>query len=228
MIADMSELIRLRPDDALAYYHRGQAYGEQDALRPIGARRLVRSHSPRSRPCRCLPRPRRLSSVQKRVRRGEAIADFDTALRLDPENAPAQLGRGAAYRMKGDLARAIGDFDDALRLKPQDPFAYRFRGDAYVAKGEYDLAIADCNRALKLNPRDPIAFFTRGNAHLFSGKLELALADFNTAVEFDPTSGRSTYGRGLVRQLLGDDHGAEKDFQRARELGYDDRDPECC
>ena len=225
MIADMSELIRLRPDDALAYYHRGQAYGEQDALDRalVDLCEVIRLDPDHADACRV-----RGVCLRYKKEYDEAVADFDTALRLDPENAPAQLGRGAAYRMKGDLARAIGDFDDALRLKPQDPFAYRFRGDAYVAKGEYDLAIADCNRALKLNPRDPIAFFTRGNAHLFSGKLELALADFNTAVEFDPTSGRSTYGRGLVRQLLGDDHGAEKDFQRARELGYDDRDPECC
>ena len=32
MVADMSELIRLRPEDASAYYHRGQAYVEQDVL----------------------------------------------------------------------------------------------------------------------------------------------------------------------------------------------------
>ena len=80
---------------------------------------------------------------------------------------------------------------------------------------------------MKLNPRDPTAYFTRGNAHLFSGKLELALADFSTAVELDPTSGLSTYGRGLVRQLLDDEEGGDKDFQRARELGYDDQDSEC-
>lgn len=30
MVADMTELIRLRPGDALAYFHRGLAYGEQD------------------------------------------------------------------------------------------------------------------------------------------------------------------------------------------------------
>ena len=109
-----------------------------------------------------------------------------------------------------------------MLLDPAEPLTYRFRGDAYVTKGEYDLAIADCNGTLKLNPRAPLAYFTRRNAHLFSGQLELALADFSTAAEFDPTRGRSTCGRGLVCQLLGDDDGAEEDFQRARELGYND------
>lgn len=77
---------------------------------------------------------------------------------------------------------------------------------------------------LKLSPRDPIAYFTRGNAHLFSVQWELALADFNSAVELDPASGRSAHGRGLVRLLLGDEDGAEEDFRRARQLGFDDRD----
>ena len=79
---------------------------------------------------------------------------------------------------------------------------------------------------MKLSPKDPIAYFTRGNAHLFSAELDLALADFNTAVELDPADGRSTYGRGLVRLLLEDEAGAERDFQLARELGYDDQDLE--
>ena len=222
-VADMSELIRLRPDDALAHCRRGQAYGEQDALDQAlidlcEAIRLDPDHADAYRA--------RGDCLRYKGEYDRAIVDFDTALRLDSENAAAHLGRGAAYRRKGDPERAIADYDDALRLKPNEPLAYRFRGDAYVAKGEYDLAIADCNNALKLTPRDPMAHFTRGNAHLFSG--ELALADFKTAVEFDPTSGRSTYGRGLVRQLMGDDDGAEQDFQRARELGYDDGDPECC
>ena len=55
----------------------------------------------------------------------------------------------------------------------------------------------------------------------------MALADFNTAVEIGPTSGHSTYGRGLVRLLLGDEHTAEEDLQRSRELGYDDQHPDC-
>ena len=224
MAADMTELIRLRPDDAQAYYQRGQAYGEQDALDQAladlcEAIRLDPDHADAHRT--------RGDCLRYQEKYDEAIVDFDTALRLDPENAAAHLGRGASYRMKGNLAQAIEDYDAAARLKPEEPLTYRFRADAYVAAEQYDLAITDCNSVLKLSPRDPIAYFTRGNAHLFSVEWELALADFNSAVELDPASGRSTHGRGLVRLLLGDEDGAEKDFQLARELGYDDQDPQC-
>ena len=224
MIADMDELIRLRPDDATAYYHRAQPYGEQDKWRRAfidicEAIRLDPDHGDGYRV--------RGDCHRYKGEYDKATADFDTAIKLDPENAAAHLGRGAAYRRKGGPDRAIADYDAAVRLKPLDPLAYRFRGDAHIAKGDYDQAISDCSKALNLSPQDPIAYFTRGNAHLFSGKLELALADFNSAVEIDPASGRSTYGRGLIRELMGDAKGAAEAYQRARDLGYDDRDLEC-
>ena len=219
--ADMSELIRLRPEYATAYYHRGMAYGEQDLLDQAfvdssEAIRLDPHHSDAYRV--------RGDCLRYKREYDKAIRDFDAALQLDPENVIALRSRGASYRMKGDPDLAIADYDATLRLRPEDLFAYRFRGDAYLAKGDYDQAIADFTSSLKTSPHDEIAYRSRGKAHLFKEQFELALADFEAAVRADPNSGVATYARGLTRQLLGDDDGAEKDFQRARELGYDDSD----
>ena len=224
LIGDMTELIRLRPESTTAYYKRGLAYGEQDLLEQAitdlcEAIRLDPDHADAYRG--------RGNCLRYRGDYDRAIKDFDTALQLDPNNAAAHLGRGGAYRMKGEPDLAIADYNAAIRLKPRDPLAYRFRGNANIAKKNYDQTVADCTRALNLGPGDPVAYFTRGNAHLFSGRLEPALKDFNSAVALDPSSGRFTYGRGLVRQLMGDDEGAAEDFRRARDLGYDDQDPEC-
>ena len=219
--ADMSELIRLRPEYATAYYHRGMAYGEQDLLDQAfvdssEAIRLDPHHSDAYRV--------RGDCLRYKREYDKAIRDFDAALQLDPENVMALRSRGASYRMKGDPDLAIADYDATLRLRPEDLFAYRFRGDAYLAKGDYDQAIADFTSSLKTSPHDEIAYRSRGKAHLFKEQFELALADFEAAVRADPNSGVATYARGLTRQLLGDDDGAEKDFQHARELGYDDSD----
>ena len=89
------------------------------------------------------------------------------------------------------------------------------------------LLIADCNNALKLNPGDALAHFTRANGRLLKGQYELALADFEVAPQADPYAEAAIYGRGLNRESLGDADGAAQDFQRARELGYHDRDHEC-
>ena len=48
-----------------------------------------------------------------------AIADYGTALRLDPTLADIFNIRGELWRLKGDRVRALADFAAAIRLNPQ-------------------------------------------------------------------------------------------------------------
>jgi tetratricopeptide (TPR) repeat protein len=61
-------------------------------------------------------------------RHDRAIADFNEAIRLDPNTAPAYRNRGDAYRNKGDKDRAIHDYNQAIGLDPNDAFAFCNRG----------------------------------------------------------------------------------------------------
>ena len=219
VISDMSEAIRLSPGNAMAHYYRGIAHGEQGTLDLAIAdldevTRLDPDHVDAYRA--------RGDCCRFKKEYDRAIADFDSALRLDPESALSYRGRGAALRMKGELDQAIANFDAALRLNPEDAFAYRFRGDAYLAKGDYDRAVADFDVTLSMDCTDDVAYRGRGNARLFSGELDLALADFDAAVKCNPESDLANYGRGVVREVMGDLEGAENDYRRGRELGYDD------
>src|SRR3989338_6117745 len=47
-----------------------------------------------------------------------AIADYDTAIRLNPNLAEAYNNRGLAWGNKGNLDNAIADYDTAIRLNP--------------------------------------------------------------------------------------------------------------
>lgn len=82
----------------------------------------------------------------------EAIADYDAALRINPDYAKAYDNRGIAYYIKGEYDRAIADFDAALRLDPDFADAFHSRGMTYGMKGEYDRSIGDHDAALRLNP----------------------------------------------------------------------------
>ena len=62
------------------------------------------------------------------------IADYDEAIRLDPENAKIYIGRGISYRHKGDYDRAIVDFNEAIRVDPEYAIAYGYRGFTYEEK----------------------------------------------------------------------------------------------
>ncbi len=83
---------------------------------------------------------------------GPAIADFDQAIGLDPQNAGAHNSRGLAHYANGDLRRALADFDEALRLDPQIADAYYNRGSALSDRGQHECAIADFDRALAIDP----------------------------------------------------------------------------
>ena len=218
-ITDLSEAIRLKQGDFLAHYFRGLAYLEQDALdlAVIDLNEAIRLNPTDVDPYRW-----RGECHRHRKEYDLAIADYSAALRLNPEDALSYRGRGAAHRMKDELDRAVADYDTALQLDPEDSLTYRFRGDAYLAKKDYDRAIADFDVALKGDSADDVAYCGRGNGHLFNGNLDLAIADFNAAVESNPDSALANYGRGVVREVMGDTKGAEKDYRRAQELGYDD------
>jgi tetratricopeptide (TPR) repeat protein len=79
-----------------------------------------------------------------------AIADFDEAIRLNPQSALPYNDRGLTYARTGDFDHAIADFNEAIRLDPKYLLAFRNRGYAYYLKHEYDLAIADYDAALQL------------------------------------------------------------------------------
>lgn len=65
-----------------------------------------------------------------------AIAEFDTAIRLNPKYAGAFYNRGCSFKKKGDYDRAISDFDEAIRLDPKNADFLALRRAVYDAKGQ--------------------------------------------------------------------------------------------
>jgi tetratricopeptide (TPR) repeat protein len=123
-----------------------------------------------------------------------AIADYNEAIRLDPQYALAYNNRGNAYRAKGDADRAIADYNRAIAIDPLPKSAkgtiniYNNRGNAYKAKGDIDHAIADYNEAIRLDPNFVDAYFDRGRLYLYIDALPKAVADLNQATELSPKS----------------------------------------
>ncbi len=119
---------------------------------------------------------------------GRAIADYDAALRLDPNLAHTYLNRALALKGEGEYARALADANKSLELAPADPVALRGRGDIYVARGkraegDLDAAIADYTEAIRLDPRDSIAYRHRGLAYEAKGDGGHASDDYNMVIQ---------------------------------------------
>jgi tetratricopeptide (TPR) repeat protein len=61
----------------------------------------------------------RAAAYDRKQQYDRAIADYDTALQLDPAQADAFNHRGELWRKKGDRPRALADFGAAIRLNPE-------------------------------------------------------------------------------------------------------------
>ena len=57
----------------------------------------------------------------------KALDDFDSAIRLDPNNVRAYFNRGLASAHNGGYQNAIKDFDRVIRLDPKNLDAYNAR-----------------------------------------------------------------------------------------------------
>ena len=155
-IADCSAAIQLNPKSAVAYRLRGWSM----ALKAYD------------------------TVYRGNLRYGElfeqALADYEMAICLDPDDWQIYRNRGVAYRRMGAIETmkimgagldmsagdwqqyydlSITDYDTAIRMKPDDPgnvysrgLAYRDRGEHGRDIGDLDKAITDFDEAVRLNP----------------------------------------------------------------------------
>jgi tetratricopeptide (TPR) repeat protein len=82
-----------------------------------------------------------------------AIAAFDAAIAIRPEDAFAHLNRGLALRQRGEIEQAVAEYDAAIRYAPQEARGYYHRSVALRAMGETKRAERDEERAVSLDSR---------------------------------------------------------------------------
>lgn len=127
----------------------------------------------------------------------EAVAEFDQAIRLDPELALGYYNRGRVNYMLEKYQLAIQDYDQAIPLHPQPALIYTRRGEAYSRLGNNERAIQDHDEAIRREPKGALAFFHRAGAYLELGQRDLAIQIYGKAVivdrRFDFNSPISSY-----------------------------------
>ena len=117
-----------------------------------------------------------------------AIADFNRALKFNPNVADAYNNRGNAYELTGNLEQAIADYSKAIELNPNNVGAYYNRGVVYGNLEQYDLALADFDKAIELNPNLALAYNNRGWSYYCLKRYQQALKDFDKALELNPNN----------------------------------------
>lgn len=185
--------------------------------------------------CGRLRKPREPRDAQGFVLRGfqsqqngqydRAIADFDRALALDPNNVRALTGRGEARGRKGEHDRAIADFDRALTLDPAFLPALHGRGAVHEKTGDHDAAIRDYDEILRHDGADTSALTGRAIAWNAKGEFGQAQADYDAAIAANPEHALALNNRGWLRATcpdagLRDGIKAVQDARQACELTH--------
>ena len=128
----------------------------------------------------------------------QAIASFNAAILLDPDDAEAYDIRGNAWDEMGAFESALADYDEAIRIDPNNPAVFRDRAVMWQHKGEFDKALIDLDRGIRFSFSDARMYCDRGLVWYEKGHHDRAIADFNQAIKLDPNSAAACIKRGLI------------------------------
>jgi len=247
-IADFNAALKINPREVQAWINRGMVYvrkGDFDqaiadfteAIKILGNPEPIKSASASGAPDRPPPTQAALQGIQAAsqaadayYQRGlvwnykkqydKAIADFNSAIRINPTSANHFVGRAAAHMNKEEFRPAIADFTEAIRLAPGDEYTYLQRGIAYHSVNEPDNAIADYTEAHKINPLDVNPLINRGIVYYSKkGLYDEAIADFTEVLRIDRKEINALINRGISWREKGDPDKAVADFSEALRLG---------
>ena len=102
----------------------------------------------------------------KQGRQSDALAEFQRASELDPDDGMARYGLGDVLHRQRRFDEAIEAYKRALELVPDDAAIHTSIGMAHAALGESAEASTQFERALELDPDHARAHFGVGELHL--------------------------------------------------------------
>jgi tetratricopeptide (TPR) repeat protein len=132
-----------------------------------------------------------------------AIADFDRAIDLAPDQADAYLNRGIASMLTGAYRQALQDHSEALLLNPQNVRAWINRGIVLRHLGHYDLSIQCFDQALRLGSRVGYIYGERGRTHEQMGDWNCAHRDYLRSIEILEQDPHTIAQEAMIHQVQG-------------------------
>jgi len=164
-----------------------------------------------------------LSHIAGRER--DAIAEYQAALRIDPDYIDAHNNLGNALsQIPGRLPDAMAEYQAALRINPDSAEAHNNLGNALSQiPGRLPDAMAEYQAALRINPDYADAHYDLGKSlSQIPGRLPEAMAEYQATLRIDPdyAAAHNNLGNALL-QIPGRLPEAMAEYQAALRIDPD-------
>jgi tetratricopeptide (TPR) repeat protein len=160
-----------------------------------------------------------ISLAQGRV--AEAIARYETALRLQPNLPETESNLSNALAQAGRPVDAVAHGEAALRLDPDSPNAHINLGNALMQLGRTAEAIAHYEAALRVQPEAADTRINLGAALVKAGRVDEAIAHYEAALRVEPDRAETEYALAGALMSRGDGPAALRHYTAAIRLKPD-------
>ncbi|TPX51758.1 hypothetical protein SeLEV6574_g00087 [Synchytrium endobioticum] len=229
-LKDFNEAIRLAPESAENYFHRGCVLRERNSQRSIEdfSISVLIDDSKKNADAFF----QRAMLYVKLEEYDLAVADYKRVVEIDPVKASAHLNLGILYhKIFKKLNDALQCFNLAIKADPTCKRALLARAELYQQlhsnahlgpkhdithislpkrKGSFmsyvDSAVADYSRAIHMRPRDHLLYLHRGRLLLRESRIQDATKDFETAFKINSSIALNFVQRSLVLSFQGKYH----------------------
>ena len=146
-----------------------------------------------------------------------AIADYNTAIEIAPDDASPYVDRGNLYYRTNEIFKAISDFKKAIEIRPEHTGAHISLGVISQDSGDLAAAIKRFGMAIDIDNENSSAYLHRGIALVRMGKPASGVEDIERAIELGEKGAESYNARALAFYNLRSFKSAEEDYKTAIE-----------
>lgn len=143
-----------------------------------------------------------------------ALANFQKASTLDPQNLSAILGQAQALRQQGKAHAAGEQLSQALKMAPNDVRVLTELAITYDIQGQENLAAPLYREVAAKVPDQAASYNNIGVSELSQGRYAVAIVNFSKAFMLDEKNERITNNLAMAFALYGQEDQAIKLFSR--------------
>jgi tetratricopeptide (TPR) repeat protein len=146
------------------------------------------------------------------------LADFDAAVKADPNNVEAWQGRALMYLEQGESEKAVADLKSLVERKSDNPAIVGALAEALTNLKQYDEALKYCDEVIKIAPKVTLGYNLRARVYVLKENLKAAIEDLDAALAMDPNDIAALIMRGRLNAAEGHDEKAKADIEKALAL----------